>query len=88
MIQAQATSPQKLVISKAFNDRLLRRPEVEHKTGLTRTAIYDAIRKGDFPEPIPISSHSVAWLCSEIDEWINNRIAQRNNKARVQYMKA
>ena len=88
MIQAQINSPQKMVVSQAFNDRLLRRPEVEHKTGLTRTAIYDAIRKGDFPESIPISSHSVAWLCSEIDEWINNRIAQRNNKARVQYMKA
>ena len=84
MIQAQATSPQKLVISKAFNDRLLRRPEVEHKTGLTRTAIYDAIRKGDFPESIRISNNAVAWLCSEIDSWINNRIAQRNNKARVQ----
>ena len=48
MIQAQATSPQKLVISKAFNDRLLRRPEVENKTGLSRSAIYAAIKNEIF----------------------------------------
>ena len=88
MIQTQATSPQNLGISQAFNDRLLRRPEVESKTGLSRSAIYAAIKNESFPEPVRISNNAVAWLCSEIDSWINNRIAQRNNKARVQYMKA
>lgn len=90
MIQAQVNSPQKMVVSQAFNDndRLLRRPEVEHKTGLTRSAIYDAIRKGVFPEPIPISNHSVAWLCSEVDEWISKRVAMRVSKYPVQCMKA
>ncbi len=84
MIQAQVNSPQKMVVSQTFNDRLLRRPEVESKTGLSRSAIYAAIKNESFPEPVRISNNAVAWLCSEIDSWINNRIAQRNNKARVQ----
>ena len=46
MIQAQVNSPQKMVVSQAFNDRLLRRPEVESKTGLSRSAIYAAIING------------------------------------------
>ena len=88
MIQAQVNSPQKMVVSQAFNDRLLRRPDVESKTGLSRSAMYAAIRKGDFPEPIPLSNHAVAWLCSEIDEWISKRVAMRANKSPVQCMKA
>jgi prophage regulatory protein len=86
--QTQATNSQKMEVSQAFNDRLLRRPEVENKTGLSRSAIYEGIKSGSFPEPVPISNNAVAWLCSEVDEWINQRIAMRANKSRVQYMKA
>lgn len=61
-------------------DRLLRRAEVEHKTGLSRSAIYNAIRNGTFPEPVQLGNCSVAWLCSEIDQWIADKIATRNQK--------
>ncbi|PSJ19006.1 hypothetical protein CVH10_25105, partial [Halomonas sp. ND22Bw] len=29
--------------------RILRRPEVERLTGLSRSSIYDAMRRGEFP---------------------------------------
>lgn len=60
------------------SNRLLRRPEVELKTGLSRASIYSAIRAGTFPEPITIGPNRVAWLDAEIDQWINARITERN----------
>jgi predicted DNA-binding transcriptional regulator AlpA len=35
--------------------RLLRRQEVEHVTGLKRSTIYELVAAGEFPKPVPIS---------------------------------
>jgi prophage regulatory protein len=79
--QQQNTQTFKAVITPPVQgDRLLRRTEVEYKTGLSRSAIYEQMRKGTFPEPVRLSTNSVAWLCSEIDEFINQKIAARNQK--------
>ncbi len=61
------------------SNRLLRRPEVELKTGLSRASLYAAIRAGTFPEPISIGPNRVAWLEAEIDQWINERLASRDS---------
>jgi len=53
--------------------RLLRLRDVMHQTGLGRTAIYDSIRRGDFPPPRKLTRHASAWLESEIHEWIESR---------------
>jgi prophage regulatory protein len=55
---------------------LLRRREVEAKTGLSRSTIYARIREKTFPLPISLGSKSVAWIKSEVDEWIADRIKQ------------
>ncbi len=55
--------------------RLLRLPEVAAMCGLKRSAIYEAIKKREFPPPIPLgSSRSVAWISSEIYNWIDAQI--------------
>lgn len=61
------------------DERLLRLPEVMARVGLKRSSIYAYIARNDFPEPIALGSHNVAWTKSSIDEWINVRIeaAQR-----------
>lgn len=61
-----------------LGNRLLRRRDVEQKTGKSRAAIYADIRSGTFPEPIPIGINSVAWLEAEIDQWIAERLNERN----------
>ena len=61
-----------------LGNRLLRRQEVEGKTGMSRSAIYAQIRLGAFPAPVPIGSHSVAWLEEEVDGWIADKLAERN----------
>lgn len=63
---------------RSYTLRLLRRQEVQEKTGLSSSAIYALIKKGRFPGSVPLGSNSVAWLESEIDDWIKQRIAVRN----------
>ena len=57
-------------------ERLLRLPEVRQVVGLKTTAIYDGIRKGNFPRSVLIGKRAVAWRASEISEWIGTRSAQ------------
>jgi prophage regulatory protein len=58
--------------------RLLRFPDLSDRVGLRHSAIYDAIRKGTFPKPVSLGRKAVAWLESEVDAWINARIAERD----------
>lgn len=55
------------------NQNILRRPQVENKTGLGRSSIYRLIQLGQFPKPIKLTERSVGWLESEIDNWIQSR---------------
>jgi prophage regulatory protein len=57
--------------------QLLRLKQVEDKTGLKRSQIYLYMKIGDFPRSIKIGPASVAWLESEIDEWINLKLTNR-----------
>jgi prophage regulatory protein len=55
---------------------ILRRREVEARTGLSRSTIYQRIRERSFPLPISLGSKSVGWIKSEIDGWLAERVKQ------------
>lgn len=59
------------------NARLIRRKEVQAKTGLGASSIYALMKEGKFPLAIELSERRVAWLEAEIDQWIAERIANR-----------
>lgn len=52
---------------------LLRRPEVEKRTGLSRTTIYRLMDEDRFPRPRRIGIRAVAWQQHEIDAWQASR---------------
>jgi len=58
-------------------DRFMRLPEVISTCGLSRSTIYDLISREQFPSQISLGGKNVAWLASEIDDWMQARIAQR-----------
>ena len=55
--------------------RILRRPEVELRTGLSRSAIYALMAKQQFPAAIPLTDKAVGWLESSIEGWITDRVS-------------
>ncbi|HEY4115549.1 MAG TPA: AlpA family phage regulatory protein [Rhizomicrobium sp.] len=38
-------------------------------------------KAGRFPKRIPLGQNRVAWLLSEVDEWLKQRIAERDASA-------
>lgn len=56
------------------NCKILRRPAVRAKTGLSDSTIYLRISQGRFPAPISLGGRAVGWLEHEIDEWLEARI--------------
>ena len=63
--------------------RLLRRPEVETLTGLSRARIYEKMTAGEFPRPVKTGIRAVAWVESEIESWNRQRIADRDDGVNV-----
>ena len=60
--------------------RFLRLPQVQDLTGLPRSTIYWYMGDGRFPKAFQISERSVAWLESEIMDWMQERIAARGGR--------
>jgi prophage regulatory protein len=56
-----------------MTDSLLRRPEVEQRTGLSRSTIYDWMKRGDFPQPVKLGARIVAWRESDVMFWLDSR---------------
>ena len=59
-------------------------PEVIKRTGYRRTSIYEKIASGAFPLPVHLGPRAVAWLSSEIDQWIDERVKERDQKLSIE----
>ena len=66
---ASKTPPSSTCIS------ILRRPDVERRTGLSRSTIYLKVSLGLFPKPIKLGPRAIGWLATEIDEWLQEQVA-------------
>jgi prophage regulatory protein len=53
--------------------RLLRRPEVEARTGIARSTLYEWMKRGEFPQPVKLGTRLVAWRESDITAWLESR---------------
>ena len=62
---------------------ILRRRQVEARTGLSRSSIYARIspnpnRPGDydptFPKPVSLGAKAVGWVEAEVDAWLSAQV--------------
>ena len=60
--------------------RLIRIREVIQLTGISKSYIYQLVSQGIFPKSIQLipGGSSVAWVESEIHDWIDQRILDRD----------
>ena len=56
--------------STAAGDELLYFDSVSARVGLRRTAIYERISNGTFPQPVRLSARCVRWRASDIRHWL------------------
>lgn len=53
--------------------------EVKNTTGLSSSSIYRMASAGKFPKPIKLGERSSGWIGSEVDQWLDDRIATSRN---------
>ena len=56
--------------------RILRRSEVEARTGFKRAHIYNLMKEGKFPKAKRLGVRAVGWDSEEIEQWIAERLGQ------------
>ncbi|MDG4898057.1 AlpA family phage regulatory protein [Mesorhizobium sp. WSM4976] len=55
--------------------------EAARLTSLSRTSINEKRAAGKFPQPVPLGDKRIAFVKSEVDAWIRERIAARRSEA-------
>ncbi len=72
------------MVSVSDNYKMISRGHLEELTGLSRSTIYDRLNPNskrfdaNFPKPIKFG-HLTRWRLSEVHEWIQSKIDQRNH---------
>ena len=61
-----------------FKMALMRLKEVKEYTGLGRSSIYKYMNEGLFPKSVSLGCRATAWVDTEIIEWVQNKIDQRD----------
>ena len=59
-----------------MSQSFIRLSEVLRRTGYSKAWIYRLLKENRFPRPVKIGSRSIAFVENEIDEWINQRLAE------------
>ena len=65
-----------MAITNNINTRILRWPEVQKRVGICRSHAHQLIAKNQFPAQIKLGPRASGWIESEIETWLENRIAQ------------
>ncbi|WP_319480252.1 AlpA family transcriptional regulator [uncultured Draconibacterium sp.] len=60
------------------DEKILRLPELLAKTGLSRSTMYKMVKEQTFPKPVNLGLRCSGWLQSEVNDWLNQKITQRN----------
>ena len=61
-------------------ERFLRLPEVQDRTGVSRSFIYKSITDKTFPAPRKVGGRASVWLESEVNTWMS-RVAGETGAA-------
>ncbi|HIG2982598.1 TPA: helix-turn-helix transcriptional regulator [Klebsiella pneumoniae] len=59
-----------------MSHNLIRLPEVQRRTGYSKAWIYKLLKEKRFPAAVKIGSRVIAFVESEINDWVNQRIAE------------
>lgn len=60
---------------------LLRAPKAFARCGVSKSQGYLLMQRGEFPKPVKLGPNSVAWLEHELDQWILDRAAERDQQS-------
>ena len=68
-------------MTQEFAPTIIRRKEVEKRTGLSRSTIYQRVSQHTFPAQVCLGSRAVGWVEDEVSAWLAERIAASREAA-------
>lgn len=63
--------------------KFIRLTKVMAMTGLARSTVYKLISEQKFPPNVSLGGKSVAWVEAEIFDWMESKIAERDEQQEV-----
>ena len=54
--------------------RVWRLPEVIFQTGLSRSTIYEMIKRREFPQQFHLGARAVGWVADDVLAWLDMKI--------------
>lgn len=64
--------------------KFMRLKEVMEMTAMSRSNVYKMMSEGRFPQSVSLGARAVAWVESEVQDWILERIALRDGGIETQ----
>lgn len=64
-------------MSQNHDNSILRLAQVREVTGLSRSSIYEYMRRGDFPASRQLGLRAIGWISSEIFQWVASRATSK-----------
>ena len=62
-------------------EKFLMLPQVREIVPYSASHIWRLERSGQFPQRVRLGGNRVAWLQSEVNNWVENKLASRNDKS-------
>lgn len=59
-----------------MSQSFIRLSEVQRRTGYSKAWLYRLMSQSKFPSSVKIGSRAIAFVESEVDDWINQRIEE------------
>lgn len=69
------------MVTKTPHRRIIRLPEVQSRSGLSRASIYRGAIAGWFPKPIKLTKRASGWFEDEVQAYLDQRAAVRDGTA-------
>lgn len=66
--------------TKINSVKLIPTSVVLDRTCLSRTSLHRLVKLGEFPKSVPVGRQRVGYVEAEVNAWIDNRIALRNDE--------
>ena len=66
-------------------DKFIRRNEVYEITSIKDPQLWKLEKKGEFPRRRRLTERTVAWLSSEVQEWMDSRPASSGDITNLKY---
>ena len=67
-----------------MNRRIIRKPELFALIGLSDATIWRMEKAGRFPQRVQLGGNSVGWFDTDIDRWMDDRAAERQESERIE----